>query len=80
MVAFPLIYQIASAGIGTLAIKRLLRRIDAGLPRFHRAGPSTSLDKSYAIQLCRELYQVGLGLSSVISMTQTVVFWSESTR
>jgi hypothetical protein len=35
----PLIIQnIISAGIGTLTLVRL--------PRFHRAGPSTSLDKS----------------------------------
>jgi len=39
--------NLASAGIGTLLL-------NSGLPRFHRARPSTSLDKS----LCYEVVKV----------------------
>jgi hypothetical protein len=44
----PLIFQNDSAGVGT-ATAALAQF--TWLPRFHRAGPSTSLDKSYTIQL-----------------------------
>jgi hypothetical protein len=42
----PLIFQNLSAGIGTLALEKASLLLMAGLPRFQRAGPSTSLDKS----------------------------------
>ena len=40
----------SSAGIGTLTIGRI-PAVRSGLPRFLRAGPSTSLDKSDSMQL-----------------------------
>ena len=42
----PLIFQNTSAGFGTLLIWSPRCESYIGLPRFHRAGPSTSLDKS----------------------------------
>ncbi len=47
----PLIFQNTSAGFGTLLDRPQHCGAFIGLPRFHRAGPSTSLDKSVAIQL-----------------------------
>ena len=57
MIRSPLIFQRSprrgSAGIGTVKMVASRRSISdecdslhPGLPRFHRAGPSTSLDKS----------------------------------
>ena len=42
----------SSAGVGTLSIERI-SIVQSGLPRFHWAGPSTSLDKSDVMQLLR---------------------------